>query len=189
MSCRTHDILLTELATARTVFHEQLAATPTRALAEPSSNPAWTNGAVLFHMLLGFLVTMTLLPLVWGFSILPRPASWLFAALLNLSTPVFNIVNALGARGGGRILRRASFAALFNMAYAILVWALNRMTERQLRRRGMYFPNRWDGLFTRYMTLGDLIGYPARHLQFHVAQLTVQAGDHRTDDGPGNRFN
>lgn len=170
-----------ELATARTVFHEQLAATPPRALAEPSSNPAWTNGAVLFHMLLGFLVTVALLPLVLGFSVLPRPVSRLFAALLNLLTPMFNVVNAAGARGGGRFLRRASFAALFNMAYAILVWALNRMPERQLKRRGMYFPNRWDGLFMHYMTFGDLIGYPARHLQFHAAQLTVRSGEHKAD--------
>jgi hypothetical protein len=185
MRNRTHAALQAELVTARAAFHEQLAAITPDALTDPSRNPAWTNGAVLFHMLLGFLVTVTLLPLVWGFSILPRPASRLFAALLNILTPVFNVVNAIGARGGGRVLRHASFAALFNTAFTILMWALNRMPERRLKRRGMYFPNRWDGLFTHYMTLGDLIGYPARHLQFHVAQLAVRSGDDRADERPG----
>ena len=177
MSGRIRRPIQTELAEARAAFHGQLAALTPDDLARPSRNPAWTNGAVLFHMLLGFLVTVALLPLVWVVSFLPRPVSRPFAALLNLLTPVFNVVNAFGARMGGRTFRHRSFAVAFNSAYAILVWALERTAARRLQRRGMYFPDRWDGLFQRYMTLGNVMAYPARHLQFHVAQLDTRAAD------------
>jgi hypothetical protein len=84
---------------------------------------------------------------------------------------VFNAVNALAARGAGRLLGRRAFVALFRLAYALLTWALARTGEEQLRRRRMYFPARWDGLFTPSMSLGDVLAYPARHLQFHAEQL------------------
>ncbi len=177
MSDHTGRAVQAELTAARAAFHRQLAALTPDELARPSRNPAWTNGAVLFHMLLGFLVTLALLPLVWGVSSLPRPVTRPFAALLNALTPVFNALNAFGARMGGRVFRHRSFAATFNAAYAILTWALKRTGERQLERRGMYFPTRWDGLFEHYMSLGNVMVYPARHLQFHVAQLSAREAD------------
>ena len=171
MSDRLQTAIQADLAAARRTFHRQLAVLTAADLAQPSRNPAWSNGAVLFHMLLGLLVTVALLPLVWGFSFLPRPLSRLFAALLNALTPVFNPVNGVAARAAGRRLGHRALTALFTLASAILTWEARHTAESQLQRRGMYFPTRWDGLFRPYMSLDDVLAYPAQHLQFHADQL------------------
>jgi len=53
----------------------------------------WTKEQLLFHMLFGYLIVRPLLVLVRIFGRLPAPVSKAFAALLNLATGPFNVVN------------------------------------------------------------------------------------------------
>jgi hypothetical protein len=53
----------------------------------------WTNEQLLFHMLLGYLITRPLLVLARVFARLPASTSRRFAAVLNAATPLFDEVN------------------------------------------------------------------------------------------------
>jgi hypothetical protein len=75
---------------------------------EPSQNPGWTNGQIVFHILLGFILVMPLTRLLVFFGRLPALCSRIFAGILNLSTPLFNRINAMGPRAGARLLGRGS---------------------------------------------------------------------------------
>lgn len=83
---------------ARQEFHAMAAAIPEHGGAAPSHNPGWTNGEVLFHVLLGFILVLPLARLLVLFGYLPRGWGRAFAGLLNLATPLFHRVNALGPR-------------------------------------------------------------------------------------------
>jgi hypothetical protein len=67
---------------------------------EPSQNPGWTNGQIVFHILLGFILVVPLARLLVFFGRLPASYSRIFAGILNLSTPLFNRINAMGPRAG-----------------------------------------------------------------------------------------
>ena len=36
---------------------------------------------------------------------------------------------------------------------------------------GMYFPEKWDSNFDKYMTLRKLLYYPVVHFHFHLKQI------------------
>ena len=38
-------------------------------------------------------------------------------------------------------------------------------------QHGMYYPDKWDALFSPYMTLEKLAYYPTIHFRFHLGQL------------------
>src|SRR4051812_13714966 len=123
-------------------------------------------------MLFGYHVVRVLLPLVHVFSVLPRPASELFAVLLNSVTKPFDLVNYLGARWAARVIRRERLMRVFDWTLAAIVKHLDAEPEEHLSR-GMAFPTRWDPFFKSRMTLEDVYGYPTQHFAFHREQLTI----------------
>jgi hypothetical protein len=161
-----------ELISARAEFHQLLVALSDEDLNKRSKNKGWTNGEILFHMVLGFLIVDMLLPLVKIFNRLPRVYSKLFAQILNFSTPVFNFCNALGARIGGRIFTRISLEKRFDGVINNLLKKSDRIKSNEWRL-GMYYPDKWDGLFDEYMTIEKLFRYPVKHFRFHLKQLII----------------
>jgi hypothetical protein len=133
------DDIRVELEATRARFHTLLDSISDGALQQPSSNPAWTNEEILFHIALGFFLLPSLIPLVRLFSRLPQPFSKIFAWLLNTSIFVFNWANALGPRVGGRVFTRTALGQLFDRVLARTLRTLDRMPEYELRR-GMFFP-------------------------------------------------
>jgi hypothetical protein len=163
--------LRAELATTRSDFHRLLQALSEEEWRRQSKNPGWTNGQILFHMTFGFMILRSLIPLVRVFGRLPEQYSKLFSNALDASTPLFNRVNAFGARGGGTIFGRRRLGKRFESTYRSLLRTLDTIGDDEWGK-GMHYPTRWDSLFDEYMTLEKLFHYPTVHFRFHRDQLT-----------------
>lgn len=169
-----------ELEATRAAFHAISHSLSASDRQRPSRNAAWTNGEVLFHITFAFMLLSALLWLVLLFGRLPRQWSKPFAALLNRSTPLFNRINALGPHIGGRLYRGDRLDRKYDRGHARILRLLDAIPERDMHR-GMYYPDRWDGLFHPYMTLADLFLYPTIHFEFHRDQLALPVPNGRTE--------
>ena len=157
---------------ARVRLHTLLDAADTADLRRRSDGTRWTNEQLLFHMVFGYLVVRSLLPLVRVLGRLPAPVGRGFAGLLNAATGPFHVVNYWGSVVGARVFSHARLGRVTDRTLAALLRSLQREPEAALRR-GMPFPTRWDPYFSRYMTLADVYGYPNRHFEHHRRQLTL----------------
>ena len=166
----TREEIRRELETARTKFHALLASLSEQDFQKQSLNPGWTNGEILAHMTFGFMIVNVLLPLarVWGW--LPKGSSKWFAWLLNAFTGPFNWVNALGARGQGRVFTQNRIGKIYDRAHFSLVRKVNSLHEDEWER-GMFYPTKWDANFDEFMTLEKLFYYPVIHFNFHMNQI------------------
>lgn len=164
--------LLKEYEKTHQDFHSLLNSISEEDLKKKSLNSGWTNGEILFHMLLGFIILYSLIPLTRIFGKLPKSFSKVFAALLNLSTPLFNWMNALGARGGGTIFNQSKTSKRFNKTYDALIRKLNSINDDEWNK-GMHYPTKWDSLFDDYMTLEKLFYFPLKHFKYHLKQINT----------------
>ena len=160
-----------ELDEAQVTFHRLVAEADEADLRRPSAGTRWTNGQLLFHMLLGYLILRALRLLVLAFGRLPDGASRVHARVLNAATRPFDAVNYLGSRLGGNTLSPRQMAALFDRTIARLHRRLDAESDADLAR-GMHYPTRWDPFFTDYMTLADVYHFATQHFEFHRRQLT-----------------
>jgi hypothetical protein len=67
----------------RAAFHALLEPLSDADLRKPSHNPGWTNGEILFYMTFGFILILTLAPMVRLWGRLPKRSSSGYARLLN----------------------------------------------------------------------------------------------------------
>src|SRR5215472_16843437 len=102
-----------ELEETRRQFHALLGSLSAADWDAPSRNPAWTNGQLIFHMLFAFMLIPSLFWLIRFWSRLPDRYSRAFARVLDLSTPLFNRVNALGPRGQAVIFGRRRAGSIY----------------------------------------------------------------------------
>ncbi len=160
-----------ELESTRAAFHALLGSLTQQDLQRRSNNPGWTNGEILFHMTFAFMLLIPFRPIHWFFGVLPKSVSRLFARLLNSGTSIFNWINALGARGGGRIYTHERIGKKYDAVHASILRTLDSISEKEWRR-GMHYPTKWDALFNEYMTLEDVFRYPTRHFNFHLNQIS-----------------
>lgn len=164
------DAIAATLEDNRAAFHALIASMSARDMRRPSLNPGSTNREVLFHATFGFILLPTLFWLVRDFDRLPQRYSKALANGLNFATPAFNVVNAAGARFGGRVISPARLERLYDRSHRNILRHLRGLTEADLQS-GMHYPGRWDALFADYMTLDRLLLYPVEHYRFHVSQL------------------
>src|SRR3712207_4903620 len=161
-----------EMEQARRTFH-RITAEPSRAdLRRRSAGTRWTNRQLLFHMVFGYLVVRTLLPLVRGFGRLPLSSSRRFAAVLHAVRAPYHLVNYVGSCVGGTVLSPMAMADLLDRAVDALQRQLGATDERDLRLR-MAFPTSWDPYFTPTMTVGDVYHFGTQHFVHHQRQLTL----------------
>jgi hypothetical protein len=160
------------LELCRRQLSELLAAAGTADLRRRSNGTRWTNEELLFHMVFGFLIVRTLLPLVRVMGRLPAPVGRGFAAMLDSTRRPFHAVNYWGSRVGARVFDAHRMGGLCDRVVSRLCRSLEREPEDNLRR-GMPFPTSWDPYFTPYMTLTDVYRYPAQHFEHHRRQLTL----------------
>jgi hypothetical protein len=159
-----------EMDEARGRLHALLAAADAEDLRRASEGTRWTNEQLLFHMVFGYLVVRTLLPLVRVVSRLPAPVGRGWAALLNSATRPFHVVNYWGSVGAARVFNHARMGPLADRTIAALQRRLAREPEAALHR-GMPFPTRWDPYFG-YLELAEVYRYPTRHFEHHRRQLS-----------------
>lgn len=167
----TRESIRAELESTRFSFHALLNSLSEQDLRKKSLNIGWTNGEILFHMTFAFMILSSLIPMVLFWGRLPKRCSKIFAGILNSFTGLFNWINAFGARGGGRIYRRERIRSKFDRIYLSLLRRLDSIPEDDWQC-GMYYPLKWDALFSEYMTLEDIFRYPVMHYKFHLNQIS-----------------
>ena len=153
-------------------FHVLVVSATRAELLAPTDGTKWTNRALLFHMLFGFLLVRALLVLVKGFGRLPDAVSRTFAAVLNAGTRPFHVLNYLCALPGGRVLPTDTMVSLMESTIGRLRASLARESQRTLAL-AMHFPTRWDPYFNDVMTVADVYDYPTQHYNHHRRQLTT----------------
>ena len=164
------ETILHQLDTARADFHRLLASLSDADFRRPSLNPGWTNGEILAHMTFGFLIINVLLPMARLWGRLPKGSSRWFAWLLNVLTGPFNWINALGARGQGKVFTHQRIGKIYDRVYASLRAKVNSIHDDEWERE-MYYPTKWDANFDEFMTLEKLFHYPITHFNFHLTQI------------------
>ena len=162
----------TELEATRLEFHRLADSLTDADWRAPSRNPAWTNGALLFHMTFAFMLIPPLFWMIRFWSRRKPSSSRAFARVLDFSTPLFNVVNALGPRGGGRVYGRRRLVAKYDRVHAAIVRRLDSVGDDEWGR-GMYYPRRWDPTFGEFMTFEDLFHYPVKHFRHHLRHLSA----------------
>jgi hypothetical protein len=164
--------VLTELEEARSSFHDLLGQASRADLRRPSNGTRWTNRQLLFHMLFGYLIVRTLLPLVRFLG--RRPAEWSrrFAATLNAGRRPFHLINFLGSWGGGHVLPIAVMIKLMDKTVRALQHNLSVETEQGLVLT-MHFPTSWDPYFRDTMSVFDVYHYGTQHFDHHRNQLSL----------------
>ena len=161
-----------ELERARHAFHEMVRDASPAALRRRTDGTRWTNRQLLFHMLLGYLVVRTLLPLVRTLGRLPDRVSLTFARVLNAGTRPFHLVNYLGACGGALVLHDRRLIARVDRTIAALHRQLDQETDASLALR-MHFPTGWDPYFADTMSVLEVYHYGTQHFDHHRRQLTL----------------
>lgn len=167
-----HRSVHAEIELARATYRSLLTHASDADLRRPSDGTRWNNRQLLFHMLLGYLVTRNLLTLVRVFGRLPAGVSRGYARLLNAVTVPFDAVNYAGSWFGGSVLGSRQMTAMFDRVTLALSRRLARESDADLAR-GMHYPTRWDPFFRDYMTL---YRFPTQHFDFHRCQLTITSG-------------
>jgi hypothetical protein len=140
--------VIEEMEQARNSFRQLLTDASSASLRRRSNGTRWTNRQLLFHMLFGYLIVRTLLPLVRALG--SRPDSWSrrFAATLNSGRRPFHMINYLGSVGGGQVLPNRAMIALMDRTIRGLQRSLADATGETLRLT-MHFPPAWGPLLPR----------------------------------------
>ncbi|MCX6498306.1 MAG: DinB family protein [Arthrobacter sp.] len=161
-----------------------LTAAPPEWLQRRSAGTRWSNEELLYHMVFGYLVVLTLLPLVRVFGQLPPPVNRGFAWLLNAGTAPFDVVNYWGSKAGARLYNHRRMAAKLGRVTSRLERGLAKETPAGLGRT-MSFPGRWDPFFHATMSVADVYSYPTNHFDFHAGQLSPDAPGRQNFTPPG----
>ena len=131
-------------------------------------NPGWTNGQLLFHVLLGFALVLPLASLLVFFGHLPRTYSKVFGGI-NFHALLQPRQCARSTRRV-RLLGRAETIRKFDRVHEAILARLDRIRPDDWQLT-MHYPTRWDPHFRADMGLEDLFQYPIIHLRHHLAQL------------------
>jgi len=123
-----------ELAHIRHDFRQLITHASAADMQRPTDGTRWSNGQLLFHMLLGYLIVRALLPLTRLFARLPGPASAGFAWLLNSASRPFHLINYLGSCAGARIIPPARLPGMLDRVTGALERRLQQETDAALDR-------------------------------------------------------
>ena len=161
-----------ELENTRFAFHEILNSLSKEDWYRKSQFPAWTNGELLFHMTFGFIILPTLINLVLFWTRLPKSFSKLFAGILNFFTDAFERIDILGPHIGAKVFPYKSIGEKYDRVYFSILKKLDSIKKDDWQR-GMYYPTKWDPLFSEYMTVEAVFHYMTSHFNYHLKQLSL----------------
>ena len=159
-----------EMRRAQAEFHQLVTRASPDDLRRLTDGTRWTNRQLLFHMVLGYGVVRTLLPVVRTIGRLGHSRG--FAATLNAGHRPFHWINYVGPRIAARLLTPSATTALLDRTIGSLRRRLVVETERSLALR-MHMPTEWDPYFTSTMSVLDVYHFGTRHFDHHRQQLTL----------------
>ena len=159
-----------ELRQAQAEFHELITNASPEDLRRLTDGTRWTNRQLLFHMVLGYGIVRTLLPLVRTLGRLGHSRG--FAATLNAGRRPFHWINYVGPCVAARLLTPPVMTALLDRIIGSLRRRLAAETERNLAL-SMHMPTSWDPYFTPTMSVLDVYHFGTQHFDHHRRQLTL----------------
>ena len=159
-----------EMRRAQADFHRLIGEVSSGDLRRRSNGTRWTNRQLLFHMVFGYVIVRTLMPLVHALGRLGH--SRRFAATLNAGRRPFHVINYLGSCGGGQVLTTRALVALLDRTVDALQRKLAAETAPSLALT-MHFPTAWDPYFKPTMTVLDVYHFGTQHYDHHRRQLTL----------------
>lgn len=159
-----------EMRRAQAEFHQLINAASSDDLQRPTDGTRWTNRQPLFHMVLGYGIVRTLLPLVRTLGRLGHSRG--FAATLNASRRPFHWINYLGPCVAARLLPQRATSALLDRVIGSLRRSLAVETECSLAL-SMHMPTEWDPYFASTMSVLDVYHFGTQHFDHHCRQLTL----------------
>lgn len=163
--------LYQEINDTRAAYFELLKRIPEAAYCQPSGNPAWTVGEVLYHISLApRLLNRDVKMIVEQnrLMLLPR----------LVPRRLFNWLNETLTRYGARHVSREFLAAEYEKAHQAALKALAGVKEEDFGK-SLIYPD-WDVLLCGEVTLERLFRYVKVHFESHAAQLagaTDRTGD------------
>src|SRR5829696_2765663 len=159
-----------EMRRAQAEFQNLVSRASAHDLRRRSNGTRWTNRQLLFHMVFGYLVVRTLLPLVHALGRLGHSRG--FAATLNAGRRPFHVINYLGSCGGGQVLTTGAMAALLDRTIRVLERKIAAESGSSLALT-MHFPTAWDPYFKPTMSVLDVYHFATQHFDHHRRQLTL----------------
>ena len=160
-----------ELRRAQAEFHQLITSASPDDLRRLTDGTRWTNRQLLFHMVLGYGVVRTLLPMVRALGRLGHSRG--FAATLNAGRRPFHWINYVGPCVAARLLTPRTITALLDRTVGSLRHRLAAETARDLAL-SMHMPTGWDPYFTPTMSVLDVYHFGTQHFDHHRRQLTLQ---------------
>jgi hypothetical protein len=139
-----------EMEQARLDFHDLVKRASAEDLRRRTTGTRWTNRQLLFHMVFGYLIVRSLMPLAHTLGRLGW--SRRFAAILNSLRRPFHLINYLGSVGGGQLLTPAAMARLMDRTVRALQRKFAVETDNSLNLI-MHFPPAWDPYFQPTMSV------------------------------------
>lgn len=138
----------------------------------PTSGTRWTNRQLLFHMLLGQLVTRMVIVIMGVFSRLPPGASRVWARGMAVATPLYDWLNWLGGVVGGRVFTVVRMQRRMRIVTGKILDIYDHAAVGDLGR-GMTIPPSWDPYFSTWMDRAELMAWAPVHYRHHRRQLTL----------------
>lgn len=152
-----------EIEATRRDFHQLLDEVPDEALPQPSDNPAWTIGEVLYHMSLAPRLMVADVSMITG----QRQVYQLFPKLVPQA--LFDWVNKVYTRSKGRNLSRRQLAEAYDRATEQILKTLAAVQDDDFTKSAEY-PG-WDPLLSGEVTLVQLFHYVKAHFELHAGQI------------------
>jgi hypothetical protein len=152
-----------EIEETRRQFHQLLQSIPNEAFDQPSSNPAWTIGELLYHISIAPRLMVADVAIILRRPFLLKLLSKLFPESL------FHWLNAHLIRFGARNLDRQFLADEYDKAHRRIVQTLHSLDEADLQK-SVHYPD-WDPLLAGDVTLAYLFGYIKRHFDSHATDI------------------
>ena len=160
----TRERLRQEIEATRRAFHRLLDTTPDEAFLQPSNNPAWTIGQVLYHMSIAPRFMILDVQMISG-------RRWIYRLLPRLVPKrLFNWLNVRMTRYGARQLSRQFLSDEYARAHNTVIQVLETLSEDDFAK-SMPYPD-WDVLISGEVTMEYLFGYIKRHFDSHAAQIS-----------------
>jgi hypothetical protein len=157
-----------EMIQTHDAFQILLAEIPDQAFPQPSDNPAWTIGEVLFHMSLAPRFMTTDLRII-----ISRPKlAKVFSILVPI--PLFDRLNDFYTRYGARNLNRTFLAEQYDRAHERAMRSLEPLPESDFQR-SLQYPG-YDPILSGEVTVERLYRYIKVHFEIHANQIRKKLG-------------
>jgi hypothetical protein len=144
-------------------FHGLVARIPESAYAQPSDNPAWNIGQVLYHM--------SLAPrfMVMDVAMIMRAPRFFQRLIAGFPRSIFDWFNMVNTRRGARNPTPDFLIQEYDQAHDRVLALFDSLSESQLDR-SMLYPG-WDPVLNGEVTLAELFGYVKLHFDAHAGPL------------------